>query len=79
MFIIYFLGASIINTFAGSHFDFFQFLPAIGKFMIAMAMAAIGLNTNLVKLIKTGGKPDPARSYLLVLHSGCQPGNAASA
>ena len=57
MFIIYFLGASIINTFAGSHFDFFQFLPAIGKFMIAMAMAAIGLNTNLVKLIKTGGKP----------------------
>ena len=57
MFIIYFLGATIINTFAGSHFDFFQFLPAIGKFMIAMAMAAIGLNTNLVKLIKTGGKP----------------------
>ena len=25
--------------------------------MIAMAMAAIGLNPNLVKLIKTGGKP----------------------
>ena len=25
--------------------------------MIVLAMAAIGLNSNLVKLIKTGGKP----------------------
>lgn len=27
------------------------------KFMIIMAMAAIGLNSNVVQLIKTGGKP----------------------
>ncbi len=26
-------------------------------FFIVMAMAAIGLNSNIVKLIKTGGKP----------------------
>ncbi|MFR6345901.1 MAG: putative sulfate exporter family transporter, partial [Enterocloster aldenensis] len=29
----------------------------LSKFFIVLAMAAIGLNTNLVKLIKTGGKP----------------------
>ena len=27
------------------------------KFFIVMAMAAIGFNTNIVKLVKTGGKP----------------------
>ena len=27
------------------------------KFFIIMAMAAIGFNTNLVKLVRTGGKP----------------------
>lgn len=57
MFIIYFLGAAVINTFVGANLNFMQLLPVVGKFMIAMAMAAIGLNTNLVKLIKTGGKP----------------------
>lgn len=29
----------------------------ISKFMIIMAMAAIGLNSNVIQLIKTGGKP----------------------
>jgi uncharacterized membrane protein YadS len=28
-----------------------------GKFVIVMAMAAIGLKTNDVKLVKSGGKP----------------------
>ena len=32
-------------------------LRTASKFCIAMAMAAIGLNTDLVKLVKTGGKP----------------------
>ena len=37
-----------------------SFIPAmkwLAKFFIAMAMCAIGLNTNLVNLIKKGGKP----------------------
>ena len=37
-----------------------SFVPAmkwLAKFFIAMAMAAIGLNTNIVSLVKNGGKP----------------------
>jgi uncharacterized membrane protein YadS len=34
-----------------------KLLTEAGKFFIIMAMAAIGLNTNIIKLIKTGGKP----------------------
>ena len=29
----------------------------ISKFLIVMAMIAIGLNSDIVKLVKTGGKP----------------------
>jgi uncharacterized membrane protein YadS len=29
----------------------------LSKFFIILAMAAIGLNTNMVKLVKSGGKP----------------------
>jgi uncharacterized membrane protein YadS len=36
---------------------FFSPIKTLSKFFIVMAMAAIGLNTNIVKLIKTGGKP----------------------
>ncbi len=57
MFILYFVLAAVLNTLAGSSLPFLAQLPAIGKFMIAMAMAAIGLNTNLISLIKSGGKP----------------------
>jgi len=32
-------------------------LKTLSKFMIVMAMSAIGLNTDIVKLVKTGGKP----------------------
>ena len=32
-------------------------LKTLSKFMIVVAMVAIGLNTNIVKLVKTGGKP----------------------
>lgn len=35
----------------------FGFMKNLSKFFIIMAMAAIGLNTNIVKLVKTGGKP----------------------
>ena len=46
MFILYFVIAAIFNTLAGESLPVLAQLPSIGKFMIAMAMAAIGLNTN---------------------------------
>ncbi len=60
-FIIYFVLASVITTvltsFVGIDISFFDPVKALSKFFIVIAMAAIGLNTNLIKLIKTGGKP----------------------
>ncbi|MGN0299288.1 MAG: YeiH family protein [Lachnospiraceae bacterium] len=59
-FILYFIGASIITTIAvslGADASFFSPIKELSKFFIVLAMAAIGLNTNIVKLIKTGGKP----------------------
>lgn len=60
MFILYFIVASIITTVAvnlGVDASVFTPLKTLSKFFIVLAMAAIGLNTNIVKLIKTGGKP----------------------
>lgn len=56
-FVLGFLLASVINTFAGLPAGAGSFLSQAGKFGIVMAMAAIGLNTNLVRLVKSGGKP----------------------
>ena len=59
-FILFFIGASVITTIAtslGVPASFFTPLKELSKFFIIMAMAAIGLNTNIVKLVKTGGKP----------------------
>lgn len=59
-FILYFIAASIITTVAvnlGVDIAFFTPLKELSKFFIILAMAAIGINTNIVKLIKTGGKP----------------------
>lgn len=59
-FILFFIGASVITTVAtsmGVSADVFAPLKELSKFFIIMAMAAIGLNTNIVKLVKTGGKP----------------------
>ena len=59
-FIIFFVIASVITTIAtslGVSADVFSPLKTLSKFFIVMAMSAIGLNTNIVKLIKTGGKP----------------------
>ena len=60
MFILYFVLASVITTIAvslGVPVAVFAPLKVLSKFFIVMAMAAIGLNTNLVSLIKKGGKP----------------------
>ena len=56
-FILGFLAASVVRTFLPIPEDFSKALVQAGKFLIVMAMAAIGLNTNLVKLIKNGWKP----------------------
>lgn len=59
-FILFFIGASVITTIAtsaGIPAEVFQPLKELSKFFIVMAMAAIGLNTDIVKLVKTGGKP----------------------
>lgn len=59
-FILYFIAACLITTIAvhfGVAASFFAPLKTLSKFLIVVAMAAIGLNTNIVKLIRTGGKP----------------------
>ena len=59
-FILFFVLASIITTvsaMAGADPALFQPFKALSKYLIILAMAAIGLNTDLVKLVKTGGKP----------------------
>lgn len=60
MFILWFLVASVITTIAvvaGVDASVFSPLKTLSKFFICMAMLAIGLGTDIVKLIKTGGKP----------------------
>ncbi|MDO5713341.1 MAG: YeiH family protein [Tissierellia bacterium] len=65
-FIIYFLVASLLTTFVDQFEDnsftlflesLFAQLKTISKFFIVMAMTAIGLNTDVVKLIRSGIKP----------------------
>ena len=60
MFILYFVLASIITTLAtliGIPAGIFAPFKELAKFCIILAMAAIGLNTDLVKLIKGGRQP----------------------
>ena len=60
MFILWFLAASLITTLAaaaGVDASAFAPLKTLSKFMIVIAMVAIGLNTDIVKLVRTGTKP----------------------
>jgi uncharacterized integral membrane protein (TIGR00698 family) len=56
-FVLGFALAAVVNTFIPLPGGADNFLAQAGKFIIVMAMASIGLNTNLVKLVKSGGKP----------------------
>lgn len=59
-FILFFIGASMITTVAtacGVPAEVLKPLKELSKFFIIMAMGAIGFNTNVVKLVKSGGKP----------------------
>ena len=60
MFILYFVIASVITTVciqAGMDADVFAPLKDLSKFFIIMAMAAIGLNSKVVQLVRSGGRP----------------------
>ncbi len=56
-FVFEFLGASIVRSLAVLPAVASTALPEVGKFGICVAMAAIGLRSNPVKLIKNGIKP----------------------
>lgn len=56
-FIIFFVLASLITTVFALPAAVVAPIKTLSKFMIVLAMAAIGFNTNLVKLVKSGGKP----------------------
>ncbi|QPK93777.1 YeiH family putative sulfate export transporter [Actinomyces sp. zg-332] len=60
MFIVYFLLASIFTTvssYFGMSAQVFDVAKEISKFLIVLAMSAIGLNTNISSLLKSGYKP----------------------
>ncbi|MCR5176288.1 MAG: YeiH family protein [Anaerovibrio sp.] len=60
MFILYFVLASVFTTVVvnqGIPAEYFEPVKELSKFAIVMAMAAIGLNSNVIKLVKTGGRP----------------------
>lgn len=56
-FILFFVLASILTTVFNLPVTITSPLKELSKFFIIMAMSAIGLNTNIIHLVKTGGKP----------------------
>lgn len=56
-FILFFVLASIITTVFALPAAVTAPIKELSQFFIVMAMAAIGFNTNIVKLVRTGGKP----------------------
>ena len=59
VFILYFILASLLTTILtsfGVSNNFFAPLKQLSKFLIIMAMSAIGLKTNLIAMIKSSGK-----------------------
>lgn len=56
-FIIWFLVASLLNTIGLFKGNSLLYINTLGKFMIVMALSAIGLNTDFKKMLKNGMKP----------------------
>jgi len=56
-FIVFFVLASVVTTVFSLPAGVTAPIKELSKFLIVMAMAAIGFNTNVVKLVRTGGKP----------------------
>ncbi len=57
MFIVFFVLASVVTTVFSLPAAVTAPIKELSKFLIVMAMAAIGFNTDIVKLVRTGGKP----------------------
>lgn len=56
-FVLAFLAASLVRTAIGMRAEAASTLSEIGKFGICVAMAAIGLRSNPLKLVRRGAKP----------------------
>lgn len=56
-FILWFLIASLLNTIGLFNAPAVSLINKLGKFMIVMALSAIGLNSDFKKMLKTGIKP----------------------
>lgn len=76
-FIMWFLVASILNTLGAFPKAVIPYITSMGKFMIVMALSAVGLSANFKDMIKSGLKPlllglivwfNVAISSLLVQH-----------
>lgn len=57
VFVLFFVLASVITTVLQLPASFTAPIKELSKFFIVMAMAAIGFNTDIVELVKKGGKP----------------------
>ena len=57
MFVLFFVLASVITTVLQLPASIAAPIKELSKFFIVMAMAAIGFNTDIVELVKKGGKP----------------------
>lgn len=57
MFVLFFVLASVITTVLQLPASFTAPIKELSKFFIVMAMVAIGFNTDIVELVKKGGKP----------------------
>ena len=64
IFIVFFLLMVLVNTLGlidhlgeTFHFPLQSILLMLSSFLMAVAMAGVGMNTNLVQLFKSGGKP----------------------
>ena len=49
--------ASLLNTLGLFNGNSVKYINILGKFMIVMALSAVGLNSDFKKMIKTGVKP----------------------
>lgn len=56
-FVLGFAGAALVNTFTPIPLELSSSLGSAGKFMIIMALTAIGMNTKVIKLFKNGFRP----------------------
>jgi uncharacterized integral membrane protein (TIGR00698 family) len=56
-FILWFLVASLLNTLGLFDATSIKYINILGKFMIVMALSAVGLSADFKKMLKTGIKP----------------------